>query len=93
MSQINSVRKLIKNECLSVMQMLLKKNERYGNSALDPIRVFSRSDLYEQIRVRIDDKLKRIQNQAADDDEDAEMDLIGYLILLRVARKQDGAKR
>jgi hypothetical protein len=75
------------------MQMLLKKNERYGNSALDPIRVFSRSDLYEQIRVRIDDKLKRIQNQAADDDEDAEMDLIGYLILLRVARKQDGAKR
>jgi hypothetical protein len=93
MSQINSVRKRIKNECLSVMQMLLKKNERYGNSALDPIRVFSRSDLYEQIRVRIDDKLKRIQNQAADDDEDAEMDLIGYLILLRVARKQDGAKR
>ena len=35
---------------------------------------------------RIDDKLKRWQTLPEGDDEDTVADLIGYLILLRVAR-------
>ena len=63
--------------------MLLSKNANYGNSVFDPIRVFSRADWLEAINVRCDDKLSRIArgNSAG---EDAELDLIGYLILKRV---------
>ena len=52
-------------ECLEMAEMLIKKNVSYGNSALDPIRIFSKADSKEQIRVRIDDKLNRIQNDQA----------------------------
>ena len=74
-------------ECLEIAEMLVKKNISYGNSALEPIRIFSKADSKEQIRVRIDDKLNRIQNdQAFPGDNDIE-DLIGYLVLLKIANK------
>lgn len=74
-------------QCLEIAEMLIKKNISYGNSALDPIRIFSKADSKEQIRVRIDDKLNRIQNdQAFPGDNDID-DLIGYLILLKIANK------
>jgi hypothetical protein len=76
-------------EALEIAEMLIKKNISYGNSALEPIRIFSKADSKEQIRVRIDDKLNRIQNdQAFPGDNDIE-DLIGYLILLKIANKSD----
>lgn len=64
--------------------MLIEKNKAYGNSALDPVRVFSQADPAEQIRVRIDDKLSRLARGSAAG-EDALFDLIGYLFLLLVA--------
>lgn len=74
-------------ECLEMAEMLIRKNVSYGNSALEPIRIFSKADSKEQIRVRIDDKLNRIQNdQAFPGDNDID-DLIGYLILLKIANK------
>ncbi len=68
--------------------MLIGKNQRYGDSALEPLRIFSRSDRLEQIRVRIDDKLSRVARGVRDDDEDVVNDLIGYLILLVVAEER-----
>lgn len=80
-----SGQKIIK-ECLEIAEMLIKKNVSYGNSALEPIRIFSKADSTEQIRVRIDDKLNRIQNdQAFTGDNDID-DLIGYLVLYKIAR-------
>lgn len=82
---------IIKEECGELCEMLLQKNSTYGNSALDPVRIFSRANNIEQIKVRIDDKLSRIAHGAKGfDDEDTELDLIGYLILLRVASKLSG---
>lgn len=72
--------------CLEVAQMLIDKNISYGNSALDPIRIFSTADSTEQLKVRIDDKLNRVKNNqgfAGDNDID---DLIGYLILYKIAK-------
>ena len=71
----------------ALAEMLIDKNAKYGNSALEPKRIFSSSDAIEQINVRIDDKLSRIANQNENDDEDAELDLMGYLILKRIAKK------
>ena len=65
-----------------IKDFLLMKNRAYGNSALEPMRVFSKASPKEQILVRIDDKLSRIRN--GDTTEDVVLDLIGYLILLEM---------
>lgn len=71
----------------NVGEILESKNQKYGNSALEPVRIFSRGSSSEQILVRIDDKLSRIKNMGIDDqlDEDTITDLIGYLVLLKVS--------
>jgi hypothetical protein len=81
----------IMDECLDIAEMLIKKNISYGDSALNPMRLFATSNSIEQLKVRIDDKLNRIshaQGFAGDNDID---DLIGYLILLRIAKDLDNA--
>ena len=82
-----SVSALIARECANMAEMLIGKNARYGNSALDPVRLFSKADPAEQLRVRIDDKLSRIARGNGNEGEDVIADLIGYLILLRIATK------
>lgn len=67
-----------------VRDMLIAKNAAYGNSALEPLRCFSRADSVEQIKVRLDDKLSRLM-RGAPAGEDVVLDLIGYLLLLRIA--------
>jgi hypothetical protein len=76
----------ILNTCLEIAHMLIDKNISYGNSALEPARIFSTADSTEQLKVRIDDKLNRVKNNqgyAGDNDID---DLIGYLILYKIAK-------
>lgn len=75
--------------CDQIKALLIEKNRKYGDSAMSPMRIFSKADSQEQIKVRIDDKLNRIMNQQADDIEDSVTDLIGYLILLKIS-KQNG---
>jgi hypothetical protein len=73
------------NACHEIAQLLIEKNISYGDSALSPNRIFAQSDNVEQLKVRIDDKLNRVKNNqgyAGDNDVD---DLIGYLILLKIA--------
>ena len=68
-----------------ITEMLIAKNKKYGNSALEPLGVFSQLSAKEGLLVRIDDKLKRIKNGSLDkDDEDVINDLIGYLVLLKI---------
>ena len=76
--------------CDDVATMLVEKNRAYGNSIADPIKVFSKADADERINVRADDKLSRIAHGQPDDNEDAELDLIGYLIFRRAKRRAQG---
>lgn len=71
-----------------VCEMLISKNKSYGNSALDPVRIFSKATTDEQIRVRIDDKLSRLARGAEYGGEDTILDLIGYLVLLIVSKRR-----
>ena len=76
--------RMIWDKCHEIAQMLIEKNISYGNSALQPISIFSKGDDLDGLRNRIDDKLSRIKNEqsyAGDNDVD---DLIGYLILYKV---------
>lgn len=74
-----------------IQEMLIAKNLKYGNSAIEPLGVFSKLSPEEGIKIRIDDKLKRIKNGSLEkDDEDVVNDLIGYLVLLKIhAKKED----
>ena len=72
--------------------LLVEKNRKYGDAALNPKRLFSRASPVEQIRVRMDDKLSRVANQQPDEDEDPEWDLMGYLVLLRIAKQREKSK-
>ncbi len=70
-------------------EFLVEKNKAYGDSALDPVRVFSKAKTTEQILVRLDDKLSRLkkgQEYLGDDDI---VDLIGYLFLLMIAKERE----
>lgn len=74
--------------CDEIKNLLIEKNEAYGNSALNPVRIFSKASTTEQILVRIDDKLSRIRTSGLSTaSEDTVKDLIGYLILLRVSQQ------
>lgn len=74
----------IASTCERIEALLLEKNEAYGDSALNPVRVFSKADAVEQLRVRIDDKLSRLM-RGHPAGEDVILDLIGYLVLLLIA--------
>ena len=77
--------------CDDIKELLIYKNRKYGNSALKPCRVFSKSSPVEQLLVRIDDKLNRIMQGAGllAEDEDVVNDLIGYLVLLKIGMNDE----
>ena len=88
---MNTSQLAIANVCDEIKGILLSKNLKYGDAALNPIRVFSKANTLEQLNVRLDDKINRIMNRQDDEDEDPELDLIGYLILKRARKNLDKA--
>ena len=78
----------IGKECDIIKAFLVEKNLAYGDSALSPVRVFSKASTVEQLLVRIDDKLSRMQRGFEHGTDDTTLDLIGYLILLRIALEE-----
>jgi hypothetical protein len=88
MADFSTTQLQIATFCDQIKELLLRKNRQYGDSALNPVRIFSKADATEQIKVRLDDKLSRLASGQADDDEDVILDLVGYLVLLRVAQRR-----
>jgi hypothetical protein len=75
--------------CDELKELLLEKNKRYGDSALSPLRIFSKADATQALKCRLDDKLSRIQNVREDEMEDPILDLLGYLVLLRISQRRN----
>ena len=77
-------------ETLEAMtDLLLYKNQKYGDSALNPIGIFTKhikgvDEKTASILVRIDDKLSRVKNADTLRTNDI-CNLIGYLTLLNIA--------
>lgn len=84
------------DELNSVLNMLrtviLQKNQAYGDAALNPVRIFSKLNSVEQILIRIDDKISRL-SRGESAGEDVYLDLMGYLILLRIAKNRIESKK
>ena len=84
--EMKSTKDLIIETSTEVMNLLLEKNAAYGDSALNPVGIFSRGNAVDSLCARIDDKLMRIKSKGlTPDTEDTVQDLIGYLILLKIA--------
>lgn len=77
-----------------VAKLLITKNQNYGDSAANPVRIFSKASPIEQLLVRIDDKLSRAMRGAGvfATDEDLPKDLVGYLALLGAMTKKGEEK-
>lgn len=71
-----------------IEDLLVEKNEAYGDAALNPVNVFSDLDVDERLNVRIDDKLQRLASGREFGQEDTVQDLMGYLVLKRVREAQ-----
>ncbi|MBN2547486.1 MAG: hypothetical protein JXB50_16900 [Spirochaetes bacterium] len=65
-------------------EFLKEKNRRYGNSALSPVKIFSKTDADRQICNRLDDKLSRIANAKELKKNDV-ADVFGYTALLLIS--------
>lgn len=78
-----------------IKNLLIEKNRKYGSSALNPLRIFSKCDKIEAIKVRIDDKLSRIKNGNIVDDNNSDSitDLIGYLVILKIALEEQNEEK
>jgi len=68
----------------AMKSLLLEKNKKYGDSALNPKRRFSKLDSTQGILIRLDDKLNRIENNPELQVNDVS-DMIGYLVLLLIS--------
>lgn len=78
----------ILRECHEIADFLVEKNKAYGDSVSRPIGIFaSDEDPIVALNVRIDDKLSRIKRGNEYPGDDTILDLIGYLILLRILRR------
>jgi hypothetical protein len=82
---MSDANKEIKTVCDNLSSFLGEKNNRYGNSALEPVQIFSKTGAESQIYNRIDDKLSRIKNSTELRKNDV-IDLMGYLVLLCVKK-------
>ncbi|MDQ3023232.1 MAG: hypothetical protein M3R04_02425 [bacterium] len=66
-----------------VADTLREKNKAYGDSASNPVRIFSKADAAEGIRIRLDDKISRLARGSEFlEQEDVLLDMAGYIALL-----------
>ena len=70
--------------CDSMKSLLLYKNEKYGDSALNPNNIFYKGNSTNSIKIRLDDKIGRIKNCQETRVNDV-ADIIGYCVLLLVS--------
>lgn len=81
----------IEQASAELLDLILEKNTAYGNSALDPLPIYSRADTLERLHVRIDDKLSRLFRGTEYPGDDTLKDLAGYYILLRALELAENA--
>ena len=70
----------------AMKHLLIAKNMRYGNSALEPQHIFYKGDAQNSILIRLDDKLGRIKaNTESTPRVNDVCDIIGYCTLLLIS--------
>ena len=70
----------------AMKDLLLYKNNKYGDSAINPKKVFYKGDNTNSILIRLDDKLGRVMSNTEDKPRVNDVcDIIGYCTLLLIS--------
>ncbi|MCQ2086518.1 MAG: hypothetical protein MJZ37_00380 [Bacilli bacterium] len=70
----------------AMKDLLLYKNEKYGDSALKPKKIFFKGDSTNSILIRLDDKLGRVISNPDEKPRINDVcDIIGYCTLLLIS--------
>ena len=70
----------------AMRDLLLYKNQKYGDSALNPKKIFYKGDARNSILIRLDDKLGRIMTNTDNTPRINDVaDIIGYCTLLLIS--------
>lgn len=76
----------IKDVLDSMKDLLLYKNQKYGDSAINPKKIFYKGDSTNSILIRLDDKLGRVMaNKEEKPRVNDVADIIGYCTLLLIS--------
>lgn len=68
-----------------MQELLLYKNQKYGDSAINPKKIFYKGDSTNSILIRLDDKLGRIISNTEEKPRINDVaDIIGYCTLLLI---------
>jgi hypothetical protein len=75
------------HEILGAMKdLLLYKNQKYGDSAINPKKIFYKGDSTNSILIRLDDKIGRIMSNTEEKPRINDVcDIIGYCTLLLIS--------
>ena len=70
----------------AMKDLLLYKNQKYGDSAINPKKVFYKGDSTNSILIRLDDKLGRVRSNTEEKPRVNDVcDIIGYCTLLLIS--------
>jgi hypothetical protein len=70
----------------AMKDLLLYKNQKYGDSAISPKKIFYKGDNTNSILIRLDDKLGRVMSNTEDKPRVNDVaDIIGYCTLLLIS--------
>ena len=84
--KLTESQKKIVEVCESMKNLLLYKNEKYGDSALNPEPIFYKGNATNSILIRLNDKIGRIKNNTEELPRVNDVcDVIGYCTLLLVS--------
>lgn len=91
--EVTDTQRAIAEVGIALTTLLLLKNARYGNSALQPVEVFAHGlTTRQRMAVRMDDKINRLKNGLGTNGGDGEhpgIDLAGYILLDIIAEWEE----
>lgn len=78
----------IKDILSGMTDLLLYKNKKYGDSAVNPKKIFYKGDSTSSILIRLDDKIGRVMSNTEEKPRVNDIaDIIGYCTLLLVSMR------
>lgn len=81
-----STQQKIKDILSGMTDLLLYKNKKYGDSAINPKKIFYKGDSTNSILIRLDDKIGRVMSNTEEKPRVNDVaDIIGYCTLLFVS--------
>lgn len=83
---VTETQQKIKDILSGMTDLLLYKNKKYGDSAINPKKIFYKGDSTNSILIRLDDKIGRVMSNTEDKPRVNDVaDIIGYCTLLLVS--------